>query len=244
METAPSNPQLDSFPASLRQLLTSIETSGPLGTSAVIGTFGEALELLATDSEAPSGTILAGQALSLVEYFLSTRGRFSAAVDNCFSPLQAQLSSGQTSAGSIDEVRNALRSFSRGQEIARQERLRAVAAAGAEHLSGAQSLLLYDYSSTVMNVVAALTQDGSELTLVVPESRTCAGFVPILRRGAELQCRLRLVPDAALALAMPLCDAVLVGVESFFADGSFTNTIRTRSRRRSWPNSAGSLSTR
>lgn len=209
----------------MRRLLASVENSGPLGTSAVIGTFGEALELLATDSEAASSAILAGQALSLVDYFLSTRGRFSAAVDNCFSPLRAQLSSGQTSAGSIDDVRNALRSFSRGHEEARQERLHAIAAAGASHLSEAKSLLLYDYSSTVMNVVAALVQRGSELTMVVPESRTCAGFAPILRRGIELQRRLRLVPDAALAHAMPSCDAVLVGVESFFADGSFTNTI-------------------
>ena len=225
MKTAAPDTQPAPLPPSVRRLLASIERSGPLGTSAVIGAFGEALELLAADSEAASGAILAGQALSLVDYFLSTRGRFSAAVDNCFSPLRAQLSSGQASTGSIDEVRNALRSFSRGQEKMRQERLRAVAASGAAHLSKAKSLLLYDYSSTVMNVVAALVQGGSELTLVVPESRTCAGFVPILRRGAELQCGLRLVPDAALAFAMPLCDAVLVGVESFFADGSFTNTI-------------------
>lgn len=227
MKTAPRDTKLSSFPTSVRRLLTSIENSGPLGTSAVIGIFTEALERLATDSESPSGPLLAGQALSLVDYFLSTRGRFSAAVDNCFSPLQVELSSRQASAVSIDEVRNALRSFSRDQENARQERLRAIAAAGAAHLSKAKSLLLYDYSSTAMNVVASLVKGGSELTLVVPESRTCAGFLPILRRGAELQCGLRLIPDAALAHAMPLCDAVLVGVETFFADGSFTNTIGT-----------------
>lgn len=225
MKASPHNPQLAPFPASVRQLLGSIESSGPLGTSTVIGIFAEALELLAADSEARSGTDLAGQALSLVDYYLSTRGRFTVAIANSFSPLRTELISLRAEAAAIEEVRRALESFSRDQEKARQEGLRAIDAACAEHLSNAKRLLLYDYSSTVMHVIAALAQAGGELTLVVPESRTCAGFLPILRRGAELHCKLRLLPDAALAHAMPDCDAVLVGVESFFADGSFTNTL-------------------
>lgn len=64
-----------------------------------------------------------------------------------------------------------------------------------------------------------------ELQLVVPESRTCDGGLPILRQGMELACRLWLIPDVTLAFAMPKCDAVLVGVETFFSDGSFTNTV-------------------
>jgi len=227
MKTSSRDPQLASLPASVHQRLVLIEGSGPLGTSAVIGAFGEALELLAADSEAVSAADLADQALSLAEYYMRTRGRFSVAVENCFSPLRSKLISLQAIAGRIEEVRNLLRSFSREQEKARKERQRAVAAEGAEHLSGTTSLLLYDHSSTVMNVVTALVQAGGELTLVVPESRTCAGFLPILRRGAELQCGLRLIPDAALAHAMPFCDTVLVGVETFFADGSFSNTVGT-----------------
>ena len=227
MKTSPRDPQLASQPASVRQCLASIERSGPLGTSAVIGVFGEALELLAADSDVASAAELAGQALSLVEYYMRTRGRFTVAVDNCFSPLRAELISLQEMGGRIEEVRSFLKSFSREQEEARKKRLRAVAAAGADHLAGATRLMLYDHSSTVMNVVTALVQGGGELTLFVPESRTCAGFLPILRRGAVLQCGLRLIPDVALAHAMPFCDAVLVGVETFFADGSFTNTIGT-----------------
>ena len=72
---------------------------------------------------------------------------------------------------------------------------------------------------------AALAKGNEKLELVVPESRTCDGGLPILRQGMELARRLWLIPDVTLAFAMPRCDAVLVGVETFFSDGSFTNTV-------------------
>lgn len=121
----------------------------------------------------------------------------------------------------------ALRDFHRRLASDRRDRLDAIAAAGANQLSGAGSLLLYDYSSTVFKVVAALAKDNGNLQLVFPESRTCEWGLPILRQGKELACRQWLIPDVTLAFAMPKCDAVLVGVETFFRDGSFTNTVGT-----------------
>lgn len=119
----------------------------------------------------------------------------------------------------------ALLDFSRRLESDRHDRLNAIATAGAAQLAEAESLLLYDYSSTVFKVIAALVKGNENLKLVVPESRACDGGLPILRQGLELACRLWLIPDVSLALAMPRCDAVLVGVETFFSDGSFTNTV-------------------
>ncbi|MXY92447.1 MAG: hypothetical protein F4047_16140 [Caldilineaceae bacterium SB0670_bin_27] len=226
METPPDdNRQLSSFPQPVRQLMEVIDSSGPLGTSAVIGMYGRALEMLAVESTARSGGDLAGQALNLISYFLKTRGRFTVAVVNSFAALRSQLDEMRTSDRSVEEVSLALRDFRRRLASDRQGRMDAIAAAGANQLSGADSLLLYDYSSTVFKVVAALAKENGNLQLVVPESRTCDGGLPILRHGKELTCRQWLVPDAALAFAMPKCDAVLVGVETFFRDGSFTNTV-------------------
>jgi len=226
MATQPNdNGQLASFPPPVSQLMEVIESSGPLGTSAVIGMYGQALEMLAAESTARSGRELAEQALILISYFLKTRGRFTVAVANSFAALRTQLDEMRAGDSNVAEVSLALRDFHRGLASDRQERLDAIAAAGANQLSGADSLLLYDYSSTVFKIVAALAKENGNLQLIVPESRTCNGGLPILRHGKELACRQWLVPDAALAFAMPKCDAVLVGVESFFRDGSFTNTV-------------------
>ncbi len=226
METQPNdNWQLASFPPPVRQLMEVIESSGPLGTSAVIGMYGQALEMLAVESTARSGGELAEQALNLISYFSKTRGRFTVAVANSFAALRIQLDEIREGDRSVEELSLALRDFHRRLVSDRQGRMDAIAAAGANQLSGADCLLLYDYSSTVFKVVAALAKENENLQLVVPESRTCAGGLPILRHGKELVCRQWLVPDAALAFAMPKCDAVLVGVETLFRDGSFTNTV-------------------
>ncbi len=189
--------------------------------------FGRALDLLVSDSAAAAGPDLTRQALALVDYALESRGQFTAAVSNSYSSLRSELRTMQADSAGLDRVRGALRSFSRDLETERQRRVRAIAAVGAQQLAAAKTFLLYDYSSTVMSVVAALADGGTELSLVVPESRTCAGSLPILRCADELGSRARLLADAALAHAMPGCDAALVGVETFFADGSFTNTVGT-----------------
>lgn len=219
------NRQLSSFPLPVRQLMEAIECSGPLGTSAVTGMYGRALEMIALESTAKSGSDLAEQALVLISYFLKTRGRFTVAIANSFDGLRTQLDDMRAGGFKVEEVSLALRDFCRRLESDRRDRMDAIAAAGANQLSGAGSLLLYDFSSTVFNVVAALAKDNGNLQLVVPESRTCEGGLPILRHGKELACRLWLIPDVTLAFAMPKCDAVLVGVETFFRDGSFTNTV-------------------
>ena len=187
--------------------------------------YGHALELLATESRASSGSELAGQAIALIDYFLGTRGRFTVAVANGFTALSARLEELRSADRSGDDVTRVLMDFSFRLETGRQDRLQAIAAAGAAQLAGSKSLLLYDYSSTVIEVIAALAGSSEDLKLVVPESRTCDGGLPILRQGIKLNCTLWLIPDVTLAFAVPKCDAVLVGVESFFSDGSFTNTV-------------------
>ena len=217
--------QLADMPKSVRRLIDVVETSGPLGTSRVIGMFARALELLAEDSKAGSATELAEQALTLIDYFLCTRGRFTVAVANSFALLRNPLEDLRVAGCGLEEVTQALLDFSRHLDLDQEGKLKAIAAAGAAHLAEANCLLLYDYSSTVFRVVAALVKGNEHLKLVVPESRTCNGGLPILRQGLELGCSVLLIHDITLAHTMPTCDTVLVGVETFFSDGSFTNTV-------------------
>lgn len=163
--------------------------------------------------------------MALIDYFLDTRGRFTVAVANNFTSLRTQIEELRVGVRSEEEVNRALLEFSLRLESGRKRGLKAIAAAVAAQLAGARSLLLYDYSSTVFEVVAALARSNESLKLVVPESRSALGGLPILRQGRDLGCRLQLFPDVTLAFAIPNCDAVLVGVESIFSDGSFTHTV-------------------
>lgn len=53
--------------------------------------YGRALKLLAKKSAAGSASELAEQAVTLIDYFLNTRGRFTVAVANSFASLRTQL---------------------------------------------------------------------------------------------------------------------------------------------------------
>lgn len=165
MATPPDSRQLSSFPLPVRKLIESIECSGPLGTSAVISMYGRALEMLAVESTAKSDSELAEQALVLISYFLKTRGRFTVAVANSFASLRTRLDDMRAGKRDVEEVTHALLGFHLCLTSERQDRLNAIVTAGTIQLAGAGSLLLYDYSSTVFKVVAALAK-GNERTAV------------------------------------------------------------------------------
>lgn len=139
------------------------------------------MELLATESKTRSGSELAVQAVALIDYFLDTRGRFTVAVANNFTSLRTQIEELRVAVRSEEKVNRALLEFSLRLELGRKKGLKAIAAAVAAQLAGARSLLLYDYSSTVFEVVAALARSNESLKLVVPESRSALGGLPILR---------------------------------------------------------------
>jgi translation initiation factor 2B subunit (eIF-2B alpha/beta/delta family) len=61
--------------------------------------------------------------------------------------------------------------------------------------------------------------------IVVPESRSIAGGVRYLQEFLPAGIAVRFIPDAAIEHGLAACDAVLLGVETLRADGSFLNTI-------------------
>jgi len=106
---------------------------------------------------------------------------------------------------------------------ARDRRDRLVRAAVAA-LADCRAPLVFDYSSTVSDIVVALAARGLE-RIVVPESRAIDGGRPYLRDFAALGVPLHVLPDAASEHAAALSDAMLIGAESVTADGGVVNTI-------------------
>ena len=217
--------ELPFLPSRVKEILITVHGSTPLGTSAVISMFAQALEVLAKESQAHSAQALVDQGVSLLDYYLRTRGQYSTAIANAFAKCRKRLRHAQPS--KIEEVRAILVEYSHDVERQRQQRLQALVNHSAKLLANAHRILLFDYSSTVMKVVAKRTQLDSNLELVILESRTSNGGMPYVKKALVLNCLVTFIPEAALGAIMPICDAVLVGVETIFWDGSFTNTIGT-----------------
>lgn len=105
------------------------------------------------------------------------------------------------------------------------ERRRALVRLAVERLADSPAPLLFDYSSTVADVVRALAQAGRLERLVVPESRAVDGGRRYLEALAGLGLPCLYLPDAAMEHAVARSNAVLLGAESVTADGGVVNTV-------------------
>ena len=84
-----------------------------------------------------------------------------------------------------------------------------------------KTIIAFDYSSTVEKTLRELRH---EVTVIIPESRVINGgynFVqPCLDRGHKV----RLIPDASMLTVLRKVDAVIIGAETFYPDGTAFNT--------------------
>lgn len=88
-----------------------------------------------------------------------------------------------------------------------------------------ESMLLFDYSSTVNAMMQTATAHGKVMDVYIPESRTLDGGHQFLRNGVEMGHRMHYFPDAAIARFVARADAAFIGAETFFPDGSLANTV-------------------
>lgn len=96
---------------------------------------------------------------------------------------------------------------------------------GAEALSDFKSPLIYDYSSTVADLVRAISESTGLDRIVIPESRAIDGGRRYMTALADLNAPVLFLPDAALDYAVSLSDVVLLGAESVTLDGGISNTV-------------------
>jgi ribose 1,5-bisphosphate isomerase len=86
-------------------------------------------------------------------------------------------------------------------------------------------VLAFDYSSTMLAILTRLGERGLHKQVVVPESRCLDGGRPIVEEATLAGHHARFVPDMAFGVFVPDAGAVLIGAETFFANGDCWNTI-------------------
>ncbi len=157
------------------------------------------------------------------DFIARTRGHDTPVIGNSLALLLAGL----------DEVEarcqaDTLRTRIAAWDLAATARKRSLVTAACSHLAEARGVMAFDYSSTVAAIVIALAKARPDLHIVVPESRAIAGGARYLEEFLPQGLVVDYIPDAAIEYGLGRCDAVLFGVETLRADGSFLNTIGSR----------------
>ncbi|MEA4811863.1 MAG: hypothetical protein VB108_04765 [Anaerolineaceae bacterium] len=84
-----------------------------------------------------------------------------------------------------------------------------------------EKILLFDYSSTVDKFIAALPRP---IDIYIAESRVINGGYPFLASALNAGHKVHFFPEANLEVFMPQMDAVFIGAETFYLDGTAFNT--------------------
>lgn len=196
--------------------LRDIVDEGVLGASNHVALALPLVARIAADARA--GGVAA--ALETARFIAETRGAGAPIVANALRWQTEEVGDEDGEAGT-----RRLRERAERWEREAAERRAALVRLAAERLSDNPAPLLFDYSSTVADVVKALARTGRLERLVIPESRAVDGGRRYLEALAPLGVPCLFLPDAAMEHAVARASAVLLGAEGVTLDGGVVNTV-------------------
>jgi ribose 1,5-bisphosphate isomerase len=219
------NNQFSHFPPEARQLIDDMENKSVLGASRHVRMIIQACVILAEQLQVETGRELIDCLDHAIQYFSQTRGQETVAISNAFAWITNGLRA--TDRADIEDIRRFFVDRCNAFIDRSLQSIDKIAEYGANLLSGQRSVLAYDYSSTVCAILSKVASEGRSMKVIVPESRTVDGGRPIVEEVVELGHTAHFIPDAAIGYFTRQADAVLVGVETVYSEGSFTNTLGT-----------------
>ena len=178
-----------------------------------------ALALVASVAAEPRSTALT-EAFELARFVARTRGSAAPIVANALAWQVREIADDMGPAAA-----DLLAQRARDWDEKAKERRRSLIARSRAALHGCRAPLIFDYSSTVVDLVRALAAGTGLDRVVIPESRAIDGGRRYMVALADLCVTVLFLPDAALEYAVARSDAVLLGAESVSSDGGIVNTI-------------------
>jgi ribose 1,5-bisphosphate isomerase len=152
----------------------------------------------------------------VIQYFKDTRGQSSYAVVNALNQMEAM--SAESGCSTYPEsIRNSINSYFSEEE----KKLQRILKYSRNVLKSCTTVMVYDYSSTVEK---AIVNSGRKLNVIIPESRVINGGCPFVRPFLNAGHKIQFIPDAAMLTVLDKCDAVFIGAETFYPDGTAFNT--------------------
>lgn len=161
--------------------------------------------------------------LATGEFLAATRGRNTPAIGNAIRLVLSGLDGMESSR--VADIRDFIRARREEYNTRSLDNIARIAEYGANLLSGCETVLAYDYSSTMLAILERVADQGQRLRVIVPESRALDGGRPIVNEATARGHSVLFIVDMAFAHFLPESDAVLIGAETIFANGDCWNTI-------------------
>lgn len=151
------------------------------------------------------------------EYFQETRGKSSYAIVTALNDMMKyiSISTAETYSGRVREGINEYFSIA-------DDNTQRVINYGRKILDKCSTVMVFDYSSTVEKTIV---NSPKKLKVYVPESRAIDGGFPFVKSFAEKGHDVCFIPDAAMLSVLKNVDAVFIGAETFYPDGTAFNTV-------------------
>lgn len=150
------------------------------------------------------------------DFFKETRGKSSYAIISALEKIEAKINYGiGLYKERVYEARNAY--FKEADED-----LEKLLSYTSRILNDMNSVLIYDYSSTVEK---AICKADKNLSVYIPESRVINGGYPFVKGIVKAGHQVHFIPDASMLSVLSKVDAAFIGAETFYPDGTAFNTI-------------------
>lgn len=156
----------------------------------------------------------------LTDYFKNTRGEASQAINNAIDLMISGIDEMQTHESStfLAEIKKKIDQYHNQNS----DNIEKIIQFASKLLLGMNSILLFDYSSTVGKMIESSL---NTLNIFLPESRILNGGKPYIERGLKRGHQIHFIPDAAILYYLKQCDGVFIGSETLYPDGRVFNTI-------------------
>ncbi len=212
-----------SWPSGARDVYTALQTYRIVGASACTAAIVEALTALAADvAGRPGGHVY--QELSAAGSLFCALKPNTAAYANVVHLLLRGLDTVSAAPSALAAtVAQRGDAFSRYSTASVQQ----IAAMEANLLVAHSGVLVHDYSSTILAVLAEAGRRDKDLMVFVTAGQPVDQGPKVARAVASYGHRVTYLPDAAIGRVITSVDVVLGGVETLFQNGDLANTVGT-----------------
>lgn len=211
-------PEWDRWPVRTRDVYEGMQTYRIVGASMCAGAILDALEALAVAVAEGEGDV--SSELDVAGSRFCELKPSTASYANLTTWLIAELPTGPSV---VPEVRRRVAIM---QQDSRTSLDRIVAAAKML-IEPRFVVLVHDYSSTVLRVLAEAGRGGQRHRVIVTAGEPIDQGARVAEAVASYGHAVTYVPDTGIGRVMPEVDIVLSGVETLFRDGALANTVGT-----------------
>lgn len=211
------------WPVSAREVYAGLRSYRIVGASACVDAIMQALGDVARTVAERSGGDVAREVARAGDLFCALKPDTAAYV-NAVQWATADL---HTESGAPTEVAAMVMRRIDAYRRHQQRSLGRIADEGATLLAAHGRVLLHDYSSTVLAVLAEVGRRGQRLHVVVTTGQPVNQGPRVAAVAASYNHHVTFVPDTAIGRVMSDVDVVLTGVETLYSNGDLVNTIGT-----------------